>query len=311
MVGLAPRGELHRDRELQPPSSLVVPDDPVEGRPDPSLHLVRLAKDERRRPDGAAQESAPERVRRGLGVREGKGGDRDVLESLTAEEAGELLLVREPEEGRPGRDVLGRAGPRSRHRVEEHAKETRVLGQVPDRQRDAPAGGKYAGHLRGRPLRAAEVQHDEVPHHRVERPVGKRERLGVAHAKLDLRMEPAGEGDHRLGDVHTHHVGAPLGRSGRDVARAAGYVENAGAVTDPGGVEQGLHGPNRDPAEEVLVAAGPCLPARRLERVEGVGVDGAVSSSRAGSPGRRSARPRPSVPSGAFRRSPSSSTASG
>jgi hypothetical protein len=55
-------------------------------------------------------------------------------------------------------------------------------------------------------------------------------------------------------------------------APAGGDVQHARATTNVGRVEQRLHEPRGDPAEEVVVAGRLLLPARRLESVEGVGV---------------------------------------
>ncbi|HEX2126779.1 MAG TPA: hypothetical protein VHF45_09505 [Thermoleophilaceae bacterium] len=85
--------------------------------------------------------------------------------------------------------------------AEEHAQESRSLREVPDRKRKTAIGSEHAGKLRGRALRAAQVQHDEVPHRRIERFVGDGECLGVAGAEVQLRMQTTSERDHRLGDV--------------------------------------------------------------------------------------------------------------
>jgi hypothetical protein len=37
------------------------------------------------------------------------------------------------------------------------------------------------------------MEHDEVPDDRIERPVGKRQRLDVARPKIDCRMTPTCE----------------------------------------------------------------------------------------------------------------------
>ena len=61
------RSQLHRHGEL-----LRVADDPIEGGADALLHFGRLAQDEHREPNGAAEQPAPERVgasRTGAGTR--------------------------------------------------------------------------------------------------------------------------------------------------------------------------------------------------------------------------------------------------
>ena len=77
-----------------------------------------------------------------------------------------------------------------------------------------------------------------------------------------------GELDHRLGDVHTDHRRAALERPGGHVPGAGPHVEHPRSGPDRGGVEQRRDQPRRDRREEVVVARGLPLPARRLEGVE-------------------------------------------
>jgi hypothetical protein len=83
-------------------------------------------------------------------------------------------------------------------------------------------------------------------------------------------MEPAGERDHGLGDVHPDDRRAARGRPGGHEARTGGDVEHARAGAHAGGVEERIGEPRGDRAEEALVAAGVRLPPDGLERVEGV-----------------------------------------
>ena len=70
------------------------------------LHVLRLPEDHRGESDGPTKQSTPQRVRRGLGVRKRDRSHLDVFESLLPEQAGELLLVREPEDRRSDWDAV-------------------------------------------------------------------------------------------------------------------------------------------------------------------------------------------------------------
>ena len=149
-----------------------------------------------------------------------------------------------------------------------------MLGPVPDRERDVAAGRKHAGELAQRSLGAAEMEQEEVRDDGIEGRVLERERLGIAAAEHEVGMQPAGERDHRLGDVHADDRGAPGGGVDGHVARPRRDVEHPRAGADPGGVQQRRHDPARDRAEELVVAGGLLVPARRLERVERVRIFG-------------------------------------
>ena len=112
---------------------------------------------------------------------------------LAPEKASKLPLVGEPEDRRSDRNLFGRLRISRRYRVDEYAEQTRVLGNIPDRECESATRGEDAEELRGRLLRTAEMQHDEVPDDRIERPVRERERFDVATAKLDRRMMPTRE----------------------------------------------------------------------------------------------------------------------
>ena len=109
--------------------------------------------------------------------------------------------------------------------LDQHAEESRSLRNVPDRQREPAAGGEYAGELRRRLFWAAQMQQDEVSDERIEGPLGERQRLGVAGAKLDLRMKPTSERDHRVGDVDPDDRRSPFGCLGGHIARPGGDVQ--------------------------------------------------------------------------------------
>jgi hypothetical protein len=64
------------------------------------------------------------------------------------------------------------------------------------------------------------VQQHEVCDDRVERPVGKRERLRIPELESKLRMEPTGERDHSLCDVDADHKRAAIGGRFGNVAGA-------------------------------------------------------------------------------------------
>ncbi len=135
--------------------------------------------------------------------------------------------------------MLRRGGSRRRHRIDEHADEPGSLGNVPDREGDPAVRGQNARELGGRLLGAADVQQREVRDHGIERPIRKRQRLGVAAAELELGMEPACEREHPLGDVDPDDRRTPFGGRGGHVARSRGHVQHAGAGTDPAASSSG------------------------------------------------------------------------
>ena len=109
----------------------------------------------------------------------------------------------------------------------------------------------------------------------------ERQVLGVAVHELELRMQPAGEREHALGDVGADHRRAALRGRGGDVPGAGRDVEHAGALADRGGLQQRDGEPSGDRHEEVLVARDLPLPTGDLERVEGVHVHRAARVPRA------------------------------
>jgi hypothetical protein len=185
----------------------------------------------------------------------------------------ELRVVGEPEDRRAGREVGRRRGSRRRHRLDEHTEEARGPGDVPDGQGHPAAGTEHPGELGGCALGTPEVQHHEVGHDRVKAGVVERERLGVAAAELEPRMEPASELEHALGDVHADHGGTAVGGPRSHVPGARGDVQHASFVADRRGIEQPPDQPRRDRPEERIVAGDLLLPARRLERIERVRID--------------------------------------
>ena len=87
------RGELDRDRELQRGSLPVVLDQLIEGRPDPSLVLLRLALDQGGRSHRSTEQTLPELVGRGDRVAERDRADADVFQAHVTEQRGELRLA--------------------------------------------------------------------------------------------------------------------------------------------------------------------------------------------------------------------------
>ena len=81
------------------------------------------------------------------------------------------------------------------------------------------------------------MEQNEVPHHSVEQLVGKRECLRVAPAELETRVQPRGERDHPLGQVHSHDRGAALGGETGRIAGTGGDIQHAAAGTHFGAVE--------------------------------------------------------------------------
>jgi hypothetical protein len=116
------------------------------------------------------------------------------------------------------------------------------------------------------------MEQKEVRDDGIERRVLERERLGVPAAEDELGMQPARERDHRLGDVDADDRGATGGGVHCHIAGPGRDVEHPRAGVDPGGVQQRCHDPAGDRAEELVVAGGLPVPARRLERVERVRV---------------------------------------
>ena len=100
---LARGAELRRHGQREPRVCRELRDEPLERGPDVLLHGLRLTQDQRGSPDRAGEEAVPEGGGRRLGVGEGDGRHLHVLEACAGEEAGHLRLVREAEEGRPGR----------------------------------------------------------------------------------------------------------------------------------------------------------------------------------------------------------------
>jgi hypothetical protein len=245
------------------------------------LHIAGLTLDERRNPDRALQQASPQLVRRRDRMQEGDRHDLDAIEPLVTEETGELLRLREPKNGRSDRDLLRWLGSRLGHRIEKHAEKARLLGNIPDGERQAPTRDQHAYELRRGLLRASEVVYHEVPDHGIERAVGERESFGVSLAKIESRMKPAGERNHRLGDVDSNDRRAAFGGSGGHIAGTCGDVQHAHTGTDVDRVEQRLDEPTGDLAEEVVVAGSLPLPSRRLKRIERVFVDRRLLFARA------------------------------
>ena len=152
----------------------------------------------------------------------------------------ELRLVGEAEEVRALGQIGGRTAPPSATASEKQLEQPRALGEVPRRQREPAARAQDAGELRGRLFGTPEVEDQEVADHGVEGGILERELVRVGLAELELGMKPAGDFDHRGGDVDPDHRGAPLGGAAGRVAGAGRQVEHPRAGPDPGGVEQRL-----------------------------------------------------------------------
>jgi hypothetical protein len=136
---------------------------------------------------------------------------------------------------------------------------------------------EHAHELRRRLLGAAEVQDQEVAHDGVEGGVVEWKLVCVGSAEVEAGMQSTGEDDHRVGDVHPNHRRASLGRSGRDVPRTGGGIQGPCPPSHRGRVQQRIHQPPGDAAEEVVIAGRPRSPSFRLEGVEGVRIDGGLS----------------------------------
>jgi hypothetical protein len=157
-------------------------------------------------------------------MREGNRSHLNIFECLAPEKASELLVLREPEDRRPYRNVLWRGRSRRRNRIDKHTEQSRSPGNVPDGQRKATIRIQNSDELSRRLLGAAHVEHDEVPDDRIERAVWKRKRLDIAAPELDSRMQPPRKRNHRLGYVHPDDIRAALSGYGGHIARPRGDV---------------------------------------------------------------------------------------
>jgi hypothetical protein len=267
------RRELHGDGKFESVTEAVWLDPTIECRVNLPLHFVRLALNERRGSDRTRQQTSPQFVRGRHRLREGDCLDVDAFEPLVAEQACELLLIGEPKERRSDRDLLRRLGSRLGHGIEKHTEKAGPLGDVPNCERKPSTRGEDAEELCGCRLGPSEVKHREIPDHRIERAIGKRERLGVADAEVELRMKPTGNRHHRLGDVHAYDRCTSLGSAGGRISRTRGNVQHPHTPTSVDGVKQLFDEAASDLAEEIVVAGGLQAPSRHLKRAEGLFVD--------------------------------------
>ena len=129
-------------------------------------------------------------------------------------------------------------------------------------------------------LGASEVQDQEVAHDGVEGAGLERKLMYVRLAEIKPRMKPAGEVDHRLGDVDSNHGCASLGRARRHVTGAGGEIEHVRSRPYGGGVEERLDEAARDAPEEAVIAGRLLFPTSCLEGIEGCGIDRGLPHSR-------------------------------
>jgi len=158
----------------------------------------------------AVAETIGDRVRHGTLVLEGLGMTEDALRELR----------RHLDEGAVGRLVLQRGG---------HA------------ERDHAARADDPGHLPQGRRRVGEEHQRHLAQHHVEGAVGERQGGDVASPPLQVRPDPAGDGEHGLVEVHAHHApvpGEPVGDGAGDDAGAAGGVEDRLSGVDAGQVGQ-------------------------------------------------------------------------
>ena len=210
----------------------------------------------------------------------------DVDEPGVAEQAGELGLVGEAVERRPGRQVGRRRRADLLDGVVEHAGQPGRGGHVPGGEGHLPAGRQHPGELGRRPLRPAEVRDGEVGDHRVERVVGEPEVLGVAVDELDPAGAASGPAPPSRGATST-----PTAVASRAAAAAATYPGPlpTSSTRTPGPTAAASRSGSMtwlvSGSERPVVGGRPLLPAGGLERVEGIGIDLRYSSvtSRLGS----------------------------
>jgi hypothetical protein len=133
-----------------------------------------------------------------------------------------------------------------------------------------------------------------VDHERAERDVegavGERQVLGVAVDELDLRMAPAGLGEHAVGEIDAGDERSTRASRRSQRAEPAADVEHAHARCHAGGVEQRLDGERRRARHQRVVGARTSAPALGFEGLErraggGVGVGDAHAPTAASSHG--------------------------
>jgi hypothetical protein len=113
-----------------------------------------------------------------------------------------------------------------------------------------------------------------APDDRVERAVRERQRLRITAPEVELRVITPRDGEHSLGDVDAHGLGAARGRRGGDVPGAGGDIEHPHARPDTSGIQQAIDEACGDRAGHASVCVRPARPPGRLERLELLGPAG-------------------------------------
>src|SRR5215469_5857656 len=117
------------------------------------------------------------------------------------------------------------------------------------------------------------MEHREVSDHRVERVLGKRERLGACDAKVKPWIKLRGEPDHLLRYIHPDDRRPTLGGPSGGITRTCRDVEKPHTAASGYRIEQRLDNPPGDLPEEVVVPGRLRIPTRHLKRRERVQVD--------------------------------------
>jgi hypothetical protein len=199
-----------------------------------------------------------------------------VVQALVTEERVELFVAREAEEVRPDGHVFGRRRPGLREGFEQHAEKACAVRCVPDGQREPAAWNEDAHELRRRLFGASQVEDGEVADDGVEGRVFEGKGVRIRLSEVDIRMEPSREGDHRFGYVRPNDLRSTSCRFPGDVAGTGGDIEHARSGRHRRCIEQRLHHPARERAEEPVVVLRPFLPACCFERVESIRIDAGV-----------------------------------
>jgi hypothetical protein len=92
-------------------------------------------------------------------------------------------------------------------------------------ERQLSASTKHARGFCSSPFRAAKMMHAEVHHYGIEGATRKRQALGIALPKLDLRVESLGKRDHLSRKVEPSRCGATAMRPVCDISWPRAEVE--------------------------------------------------------------------------------------
>jgi hypothetical protein len=117
-----------------------------------------------------------------------------------------------------------------------------------------------------------EMQHAEVDDDGVGGLVGKRQRLGIADAKVDGGKQAARSLDHPIGEIDPGDLGAAHGSRRRQASRPTGHVEEALAASDAGGIQQALADLQRQRRPILVIGRHLRLPAGMLGGTKGLGL---------------------------------------